>query len=144
MTQCSDKVTNVSVSIGKVSSPLSGLVIDRSSPVPLDFQVAQYFEHAIECGAISNGTLFENEVALADQMSLSRPTMRRAMEYLVDKGLVVRRRGIGTRVIPPKVRRPLELTSLYDDLIRSGQEPMTEVVKLTTRVAGQDLASRSR
>jgi DNA-binding GntR family transcriptional regulator len=50
------------------------------------------------------------------------------MQYLVDKGLLVRRRGVGTRVVQPKVRRPLELTSLYDDLAGSGQRPSTEVL----------------
>ena len=54
--------------------------------------------------------------------------MRRAMQHLVDKGLVVRRRGIGTRVVQPKLRRPLELTSLYDDLNRAGRKPTTEVL----------------
>jgi len=52
------------------------------------------------------------------------------MQYLVDKGLIVRRRGIGTRVVQPTVRRPLELTSLHDDLARSGQDPMTVVLAL--------------
>ena len=56
--------------------------------------------------------------------------MRRAMQYLVDKGLIVRRRGIGTRVVQPTVRRPLELTSLHEDLVRSGQDPRTVVLAL--------------
>jgi DNA-binding GntR family transcriptional regulator len=106
------------------------LAIDRSSPVPLYYQVAQHFEQAIGRGDIPPGTLFGNEVALADELGLSRPTMRRAMQYLVDKGLIVRRRGIGTRVVQPTVRRPLELTSLHDDLARSGQHPSTAVLAL--------------
>ena len=138
--QRSDKVTNVSASTWEENSLLGGFSVDRSSPVPLYFQVAQHLEHAIESGDIPNGTLFDNEVALAGQMGLSRPTMRRAMQHLVDKGLIVRRRGIGTRVIQPKVRRPLELTSLYDDLARAGQEPTTEVVELGPQPADEELA----
>ena len=88
------------------------LVVDRNSPFPLYFQVAQHLEDAIRSGALATGTLFQNEVDLAASLGLSRPTMRRAMQHLVDKGLVVRRRGIGTRVVQPKLRRPLELTSL--------------------------------
>ena len=84
-------------------------VVDRSSPVPLYFQVAQHLEDAIHAGAFPTGTLFQNEVDLAASLGLSRPTMRRAMQHLVDKGLVVRRRGVGTRVVQPKLRRPLEL-----------------------------------
>jgi GntR family transcriptional regulator len=113
---------------------------DRSSPVPLYFQVATHLEHAIMDGTIPPGTLFENEIALADDMGLSRPTMRRAMQYLVDKGLIVRRRGIGTRVVHTKVRRPLELTSLYDDLAAAGQEPSTTVLGFEQLEADIELA----
>ncbi len=107
---------------------LRSFAIDRGSPIPLYYQLAQHIETAISRGDIPPGTLFGNEVALADELGLSRPTMRRAMQYLVDKGLIVRRRGIGTRVVQPTVRRPLELTSLHDDLARSGQDPTTVVL----------------
>ena len=42
--------------------------------------------------------------------------MRQAIQYLVERGMLVRKRGVGTQVVHPKVRRPVELTSLYDDL----------------------------
>lgn len=121
---------------------IHGFSVDRSSPIPLYYQVSQYLEHAIESGTIPNGALFENEVQLAEQLGLSRPTMRRAMQHLVDKGLIVRRRGIGTRVVQPKVRRPMELTSLHDDLARAGQTPVTTVLRLDTVAADEDVASR--
>ena len=54
--------------------------------------------------------------------------MRRAIEELVDKGLLVRRRGIGTQVVHGRVKRKIELTSLFDDLARSGQAADTEVL----------------
>ena len=117
---------------------LPRFVVDRSSPVPLYFQVAQHLEDAIHSGAIPTGTLFQNEVDLAASLGLSRPTMRRAMQHLVDKGLVVRRRGIGTRVVQPKLRRPLELTSLYDDLARAGRTPTTELLSFETVEASDD------
>lgn len=123
-------------------SPVPPFVIDRSSPVPLYYQVSQHLENAISSGEVPPGTVFENEVLLADQLGVSRPTMRRAMQYLVDKGLIVRRRGIGTRVVQPKVRRPMELTSLYDDLAGSGQKPVTKVLELEATTADEELAAR--
>ena len=108
--------------------------------MPLYFQVAQHLEDAINSGAIPVGTLIQNEVDLAASMGLSRPTMRRAMQHLVDKGLVVRRRGIGTRVVQPKLRRPLELTSLYDDLASAGREPTTEVLSFAAVEASAEVA----
>lgn len=131
-----------------MSEPTTGLdalprfVVDRSSPVPLYFQVAQHLEDAIHSGAVPTGSLFQNEVDLAASLGLSRPTMRRAMQHLVDKGLVTRRRGIGTRVVQPKLRRPLELTSLFDDLARAGRTPTTEVLTFGRVDATADVAER--
>jgi GntR family transcriptional regulator len=121
---------------------LQRFVVDRGSPVPLYFQVAQHLENSINSGAIPVGTLIQNEVDLAASMGLSRPTMRRAMQHLVDKGLVVRRRGIGTRVVQPKLRRPLELTSLYDDLASAGREPTTQVLSFETVEAHAEVAEQ--
>src|ERR1700754_77717 len=91
---------------------LPPFVIDRNSPVPLYFQVAQHLEQAITSGELPTGTLLQNEVDLAQSLGLSRPTMRRAMQHLVDKGLVTRRRGSGPRVVQPKLLRQLEFTIL--------------------------------
>lgn len=106
------------------------LTVDRSSPVPLYFQVAEQLEHAIHSGALVPGDRIANEVALADELGLSRPTMRQAIQTLVDKGMLVRKRGVGTQVVKSQIRRAVELTSLNDDLVRAGQEPHTVVLRL--------------
>jgi GntR family transcriptional regulator len=113
---------------GGVDEDTSRLVLDRASPVPLYFQVAQFLERRIESGELPPGMRLDNEIALAGQFGLSRPTMRRAIEYLVDRGLLVRKRGVGTQIVQPKVRRPVELSSLYDDLREAGREPRTQVL----------------
>jgi DNA-binding GntR family transcriptional regulator len=104
------------------------VLVDRASPVPLYFQVAHQLEQAIESGALPAGARLDNEIALAEELGLSRPTMRQAIQYLVDKGLLVRKRGVGTHVARSRVRRPVGLTSLFDDLSGSGQEPTTTVL----------------
>ncbi|MGB3482858.1 MAG: GntR family transcriptional regulator [Mycobacterium sp.] len=115
--------------------------LDRSSPVPLYFQVAQFFEKAILDGQLKPGDRFENELALASRLSLSRPTTRRAIQELVDKGLLVRKRGVGTQVVQTPVHRPVELTSLFDDLTRAGQEPATRVLEYRKGVVAEDIAA---
>ena len=102
--------------------------LDRSSPVPLYFQVAQQIEHAINEGELAPGDRLDNEISLAEQFGLSRPTMRRAIQELVDKGLLVRKRGVGTQVVHGQVTRPVELTSLFDDLANHHQTPTTVVL----------------
>ncbi|CAM3625555.1 myo-inositol degradation transcriptional regulator [Nocardiopsis rhodophaea] len=121
-------------------SPLS-IPLDRSSPVPLYFQVAQELEQRIQSGDMPAGTRLENEVVLAGRLGLSRPTLRRAIEYLVDRGLLVRKRGVGTQVVTPRVRRPVELSSLYDDLSQAGQRPRTEVLDLSVGPAPDAVAA---
>ncbi len=116
------------------------ITLDRSSPVPLYFQVAQHMERSIEAGGLPRGTRLPNEIVLAQQLGVSRPTIRKAMEYLVSKGLVVRQRGVGTRVVSPKVRRSLQLTSLFDDLEESGQRPTTEVLSNVIAPAPAEVA----
>jgi DNA-binding GntR family transcriptional regulator len=115
--------------------------VDRTSPVPLYFQVAQYLEQMIESGELPMGTRLDNEGDLAGQLGLSKPTMRRALEYLVGRGLLVRKRGIGTQVVQAKVTRGVELTSLYDDLAKSGRHPSTTVVSFSTEPAPDALAA---
>jgi DNA-binding GntR family transcriptional regulator len=115
--------------------------LDRSSPVPLYFQVAEQISDAIRRGDLPPGSRLENEILLADQLGLSRPTIRQAIQYLVDKGLLVRKRGVGTQVVHGQVKRSVELTSLYDDLRRSGQEPTTRVLALEPARADPEIAA---
>lgn len=112
--------------------------LDRSGPIPLYYQVAQRLERAILDGerGLPPGARLENEVSLGMRLGLSRPTIRRAIQELVDKGLVVRRRGIGTQVVHGQISRNVELTSLYEDLERTGQRP--ETVVLTHEIVGAD------
>ena len=115
--------------------------VDRKSPVPLYFQVAQHLEQLIESGELPMGTRLDNEAHLARQLGLSKPTMRRALEYLVGRGLLVRKRGIGTQVVHTKVTREVELTSLYDDLAKTGRDPSTAVVSFRTEPASDAMAA---
>jgi DNA-binding GntR family transcriptional regulator len=116
--------------------------LDRSGPIPLYFQIAQRIEKAILNGNLPAGARLENEVSLAERLGLSRPTIRRAIQDLVDKGLLVRRRGIGTQVVHGQVTRGVELTSLYEDLSRSGQKPSTKILEYKTVKADSKIAEK--
>jgi GntR family transcriptional regulator len=122
------------------SSPL-GFDVDRSSPVPLYYQLAQQLESAIEHGRLTPGSLLGNEIELAGRLGLSRPTVRQAIQSLVDKGLLVRRRGVGTQVVHSQVKRPLELSSLYDDLQAAGHNPATRVLRNEVQYASPEIAA---
>lgn len=114
--------------------------LDRSGPVPLYFQVAQHLRAAIEDGSLPAGSRIENEVTLAEVLGMSRPTIRRAIQELVDQGLLVRRRGVGTQVVMGRVARTVELSSLHDDLVRDKRNPSTRVLLHESVPADADAA----
>jgi DNA-binding GntR family transcriptional regulator len=67
--------------------------------------------------------------------------VRQAIQELVQRGILVRRRGVGTHVVHQQVRRPLELSSLYDDLSRSKHKPTTTVIKFSVEPASAEVAA---
>src|SRR3712207_9522701 len=89
----------------RTSGVLTGTRLDHDSPVPLYYQAARALEEAIEDGRLPRGSKLDNELDLAERLGISRPTMRAALKQLVDKGLLVRRRGIGTMVAPRSEER---------------------------------------
>lgn len=116
--------------------------LDRNGPMPLYFQVSSRLEDAIRTGRVPAGARLENEIAIGERLGLSRPTVRRAIQELVDKGLLVRRRGIGTQVVQSTVSRPVELTSLYEDLRSTRHEPSTEVLLHAVEPASEEIAAK--
>lgn len=116
--------------------------VDRDSPVALHQQISGPLEDAILKGTILPGQTIENEVSLASRLELSRPTVRRAFQDLVTKGLLSRRRGVGTRVSPRPIQRQVKLSSLNDDLLSAGRSTRTEVLKFEVRFADKDISKK--
>jgi DNA-binding GntR family transcriptional regulator len=105
------------------------VVLDRASPTPLHAQIAEPLARRIESGELAAGTRLENEIAMARRLQVSRPTARRALESLAQRGLIVRRRGAGSSVTPAPLHRTMRLGSIYDDLVEAGREPRTSVLE---------------
>ncbi len=103
--------------------------LDRNGPIPLYFQISSRLEEAITRGALPAGARLQNEIDMAAQLGLSRPTMRRAIQELVDKGLLVRQRGIGTQVVHGPNPSKVGLSSLYEDLANTHRNPGTIVLE---------------
>jgi GntR family transcriptional regulator len=108
------------------------VTLDRTSPTPLYHQLATAIEAAILDGTLAPGDRLENELSLTTRLGLARPTARQAIQELVQRGLLVRKRGVGTQVVHSPVSRETRLTSLFDDLDKAGRRPSTRVLELTT------------
>jgi len=115
--------------------------LDRNSPIPLYFQIAENLKRAIEDGTLKPGERLDNELDLTERLGVSRPTVRQAVQRLVEQGLVVRRRGLGTVVAAPRILRSVALTSLYDDLAANHRHPATTVLAAREIEADDELAS---
>lgn len=116
------------------------LTLDRESSVPLYRQISVPIAEMITSGAIVEGQLLEDELSLAQRLEVSRPTARHALQQLVQEGLIVRRRGAGTRVAPRYVDRSLALTSLNDDLSKSGHVARTDVLSYEVILTDDELS----
>jgi GntR family transcriptional regulator len=115
------------------------IALDRRSPMPLYYQLANAIEAAIHDGRLAPGDRLENEISLTTRLGLARPTARQAIQELVKKGLLVRKRGVGTQVVHSPISRETRLTSLYDDLSAGGHRPTTKVLDLVTGPPGPDV-----
>jgi GntR family transcriptional regulator len=78
------------------------LVIDHTSKIPLHVQVEEYFRKLISSTKFENGALLPREVELANRLGVSRSTIRQATNKLENEGLIVRKKGVGTRVAEKK------------------------------------------
>lgn len=56
-------------------------------------------------------------------------------------GLVVRRRGIGSQITNGRVRRSIELRSLYSDLVRANKTLKTQVLAFEGMAANMTVTS---
>lgn len=114
--------------------------IDRDSSTALHQQISTPLENMIASGELPPGQIIEDEVSLAKRLEISRPTVRRAMQDLVSKGLLSRRRGVGTRVSPSPFQRQIKLSSLTEDFIDAGHTTRTEVLRYEVRFANEEIA----
>lgn len=118
------------------------IALDRTSPVPLYHQLAEAIEASIRSGDLKPGDRLENEVSLTARLGLARPTARQAIQELVKKGLLVRKRGVGTQVVHSQISRDTKLTSLYDDLKAAGHSSTTVVLEYGVGPLEDDVRQR--
>jgi GntR family transcriptional regulator len=104
-------------------------VVGAERGTPRYERIADAIECSIESGALSPGALLPQEPELAAALGTSRQTLRRAFDVLARKGLIARRRGIGTFVRRPDLEQPLgQLSSFLQTLALSGEPPAVQLI----------------
>lgn len=73
--------------------------LDHKSNIPLHVQAEHLLRKLIESDDYKNGKYLPNEIELSKQLGISRNTLRQSINKLVFEGLLVRRKGVGTKVV---------------------------------------------
>jgi GntR family transcriptional regulator len=106
--------------------------LDRHSPIPLYYQLQQQLREAIETGRLPANSALPTEPELANQVGVSRFTVRQAMEQLVRDGLIRRERGRGTFISDPRTATAAAPPySFAQDLASQGLDRDAPVLRVT-------------
>lgn len=105
----------------------------RDSHVALYVQIARWLEREIREGRLAPDERLEPEHALMRRFSVSRVTVRQAIDHLVGMGMVVRKQGKGTYVAGPSVRHDLQdLRGFLPVFFAQGRHPETRLLTFET------------
>ena len=116
--------------------------VSRQSKSPLYEQIYQLLRNKIADGQLRPGDLLSSEAELVEQYQVSRATVRQALDELVSDGLIQRKQGRGTFVLPPNVEQGLvRIVSFTEDMRRRGLEPGTKLISAEL-IPATDLLAR--
>lgn len=120
----------------------SGEFIDRDSFEPVYAQLVGILRRQVACGVLRPGDQLPSEAQLCRRYGVSPMTVRRAINILVDQGVVVAEQGRGTFIRPVELGTASfqlqRLQELFDD------EPHTTVKLLQARIVAADERAAGR
>lgn len=95
--------------------------IDTGSRAPLYLRLQDSLRDAIASGQLKAMGALPPERDLAADFAVSRITVRKALDGLVDEGLLIRRQGAGTFVAGRVEKQFAKLTSFSEDMAARGR-----------------------
>ncbi|WNB93928.1 GntR family transcriptional regulator [Bacillus sp. NEB1478] len=116
-------------------------MIDKTSPVPLYYQIEEAIKNKIDKGEWEPGSMISSEREFAENYEVSRMTVRQAINNLVNDGYLTRRKGKGTFVSGKKIEQKLlGLTSFTEDMKARGYNPASKLVSFQIIQANHQIA----
>jgi GntR family transcriptional regulator len=114
----------------------------HSGPQPLWWQIAERLRREIEFGEFKPGDTLPSEAELNKAFGVSRTTARTALDKLEQEGLIIRRAGKGSTVLPPHVVQPLnQMSSFTEDMRRRGFTASYDTLTARMTVPTQEAAA---
>ena len=123
-------------------------MVSKKSPtggagVPLYRKVQSQIEEMVVRGGISGGSALTDAV-LSDRFGVSRITVRRAVDELVDAGMLYRIQGVGTFARPRKLSEKLTLNNFIEEWSQSNQKLRVRVGAFERIAANEEIAGSLR
>ncbi len=110
--------------------------LDTRAHTPIYLQVSQELQRWLKSDEALSGTALPSERDLALQLGVSRVTVRQALSLLTAQGLLERRRGSGTFILPKRIEHPLgTLTSFSEDMRARGLTPGARILDFSLNQA---------
>jgi GntR family transcriptional regulator len=104
-------------------------MLNAKSPLPLYHQLFELLHDRIATGDWKPGDLVPSESELTQLYQVSRVTVRKVLDMLVQEGMVERQRGRGTYVAQTRLEHvTTRIVSFTDDMRQRGFEPSTRVL----------------
>lgn len=117
------------------------MAINNDSAVPLHAQLEEALSQRIREGELRQGNRLPSEDELIARYSVSRTTVRTAIQSLIGKGLVQIRRGKGTFVTEPVITQELTaLTGFVEDMHAVGKKPSAQLIDRRMVAASETVA----
>lgn len=113
-------------------------MIDKSSPIPVYYQLKEDILKKIREGVWKVGQCIDSERELSENYGVSRMTIRQALGALVQEGILVREKGKGTFVCEPKVKQK-DMMSFSEIIKRTGRTLETKVIEFNKIPTPEDL-----
>ena len=86
--------------------------VETTDNSPLYMQIARKLTDDVRAGRYQVDQALPSERTLSELLNVSRVTARKAIDQLVEQGLVVRKRGSGN-YIAPRIEQPLSNLSSF-------------------------------
>ena len=107
-------------------------LLRKDDPTPLYLQLQRGLREAIRSNLIPPDDAIPTERDLATDLGISRITVRKAIDGLVEEGILVRRQGAGTFVVGIRVEKSFSrISSFSEDMIARGRKPHSAWVSQT-------------
>jgi GntR family transcriptional regulator len=118
--------------------------LNKNIPVPLHYQLRELLLSMIKSGKYKENDIIPTEMELVELLKISRPTVRQAINDLVNEGYLYRVKAKGTFVARQKMN--LQYTQIIEsfdnEIERKGLIPNTKVLELIVEEASPEVADK--